>query len=78
MKILAVVQPFQVANELRARHPLPDVLKKKTSLSLLWFHTLFTLFAQLSSVQSGRFSFHSEVTSNRKRTKPSAGGHDLV
>lgn len=31
MKILAFVQPFQVANELRARHPLPDVLKKEAS-----------------------------------------------
>lgn len=29
VKILAVVQSFQVANELRARHPLANVLRKK-------------------------------------------------
>lgn len=30
VEILAAVQSFQVANELRTRHPLADVLNKKT------------------------------------------------
>lgn len=47
VEILAAVQSFQVANELRTRHPLADVLNKKQNKNknVLLFHTrAHTLF----------------------------------
>ena len=46
VKILAVVQSFQVANELSARHPLADVLKRRRTQFIFFIsrRTFFRLF----------------------------------